>query len=44
MSDLLDIPVEIHGIWHAGAYDHTDIFGYKMTKASGLPILKQLVS
>jgi hypothetical protein len=32
MSDLLDIPVEIHGIWHAGAYDHTDILGYKMTK------------
>ena len=30
MSDLLDIPVEIHGIWHAGAYDPTDILGYKM--------------
>jgi hypothetical protein len=32
MSDLLDIPVEIHGIWHAGAYDATDILGMKMTK------------
>lgn len=32
MSDLLDIPVEIHGIWHAGAYDSTDILGMKMQK------------
>lgn len=32
MSDLLDIPVEIHGIWHAGAYDPTDILGMKMNK------------
>jgi hypothetical protein len=32
MSDLLNIPVEIHGIWHAGAYDPTDILGYKMDK------------
>jgi hypothetical protein len=32
MSDLLGIPVEIHGIWHAGAYDPTDILGMKMTK------------
>lgn len=32
MSELLDIPVEIHGIWHAGAYDPTDILGYKMSK------------
>jgi hypothetical protein len=32
MSDLLDIPVEIHGIWHAGAYDPTDILGLKMSK------------
>lgn len=30
MSDLLDIPVEIHGIWHAGNYDPTDILGMKM--------------
>ena len=30
MSDLLDIPVEIHGIWHAGAYDPSDILGMKM--------------
>jgi len=32
MSDLLDIPVEIHGIWHAGAYDPSDILGMKMSK------------
>lgn len=32
MSDLLDVPVEIHGIWHAGAYDPTDILGMKMGK------------
>lgn len=32
MSDLLDVPVEIHGIWHAGAYDPTDILGMKMKK------------
>lgn len=32
MSDLLDIPVEIHGIWHAGHYDPTDILGMKMRK------------
>lgn len=31
-SDLLGIPVEIHGIWHAGAYDPTDILGMKMQK------------
>ena len=32
MSDLLEIPVEIHSIWHAGAYDPSDILGYKMNK------------
>ena len=32
MSDLLAIPVEIHGIWHAGHYDPTDILGMKMRK------------
>jgi hypothetical protein len=32
MSDLLGIPVEIHGIWHAGAYDPSDILGYKMQR------------
>jgi hypothetical protein len=32
MSELLDIPVEIHSIWHAGSYDPTDILGMKMTK------------
>ena len=32
MSDLLNIPVEIHGIWHAGAYDPSDILGVKMGK------------
>lgn len=32
MSDLLNIPVEISSIWHAGAYDPSDILGYKMSK------------
>jgi hypothetical protein len=32
MSELMNIPVEIHGIWHAGAYDPTDILGMKMGK------------
>lgn len=32
MSELLDIPVEIHSIWHAGAYDPSDILGMKMTQ------------
>ena len=32
MSELLNIPVEIHSIWHAGAYDPTDILGLKMSK------------
>lgn len=31
MSELLDIPVTIHGIWHAGHYDPTDILGMKMS-------------
>lgn len=30
MADLLGISVEIHGIWHAGHYDPTDILGMKM--------------
>lgn len=32
MSELLDIPIEIHCIAHAGAYDPTDILGLKMSK------------
>lgn len=32
MRDLLDQNWEIHGIWHAGAYDPSDILGYKMQK------------
>ena len=32
MSELLNIPVKLHGIWHAGAYDPTDILGMKMSK------------
>ena len=32
MSESLDIPVEIHSIAHAGAYDPTDILGLKMSK------------
>lgn len=32
MRDLLDQKWELHGIWHAGAYDPSDILGYKMKK------------
>lgn len=32
MRDLLDQKWELHGIWHAGAYDPSDILGYKMQK------------
>lgn len=32
MRDLLDQQWELHGIWHAGAYDPSDILGYKMQK------------
>jgi hypothetical protein len=32
MSELLNIPVEIHSIWHAGNYDPSDILGMKMSK------------
>lgn len=27
MAELLDIPVELHGIWHAGSYDPQDFLG-----------------
>lgn len=30
MSELLDIPVEIHSIWHAGSYDPNDFLGRKI--------------
>lgn len=30
MSDLFDIPVEIHSIWHAGSYDTNDFLGRKV--------------
>lgn len=30
MSVLLDIPVEIHSIWHAGSYDNWDLLGQKI--------------
>lgn len=30
MAELSDIEVEIHSIWHAGAYDPSDILGMKM--------------
>jgi hypothetical protein len=32
MRDLLNQKWELHGIWHAGAYDPSDILGYKMQK------------
>jgi hypothetical protein len=27
MSELLEIPVKIHGLWHAGSYDEQDFLG-----------------
>lgn len=30
MSDLLDVPVEIHSYWHAGSYDEWDFLGRKV--------------
>ena len=30
MSELLDIPVKIHTIWHAGSYDPQDLLGRKI--------------
>ena len=30
MSELLDIPVEIYSIWHAGSYDPQDFLGRKV--------------
>lgn len=30
MSELTDIPVEIHSIWHAGSYDPQDFLGRKI--------------
>lgn len=30
MSELLDIPVEIHAMWHAGSYDPQDFLGRKI--------------
>jgi len=27
MSELLQIPVKIHALWHAGSYDHQDFLG-----------------
>src|SRR5574343_154872 len=35
MSELLGIPVEIHSIFHAGAYDPSDILGMKMSRWAG---------
>lgn len=30
VSDLMNIPVKIHSIWHAGSYDKTDVLGIKI--------------
>jgi hypothetical protein len=32
INDLLGYNWKIHGLWHSGAYDPTDILGYKMAK------------
>ena len=31
MSELFEVPVEIHSIWHSGSYDPTDIYGKKLS-------------
>lgn len=31
MSELFEVPIEIHSIWHSGAYDPTDIYGKKLS-------------
>jgi hypothetical protein len=36
MSELMDVPVEVHSVWHAGSYDPTDILGIKMNKTWSL--------
>jgi hypothetical protein len=28
MIDLMELNVELHGLWHAGSYDETDILGF----------------
>ena len=28
MSQLLEIPIKIHGLWHAGNYDPNDFMGF----------------
>lgn len=33
MSSLLEIPIEIHSIWHAGSYDPWDFLGRKFDKS-----------
>jgi len=33
MSELLDIPVKIHALWHAGSYDPQDFLGRLIGKA-----------
>lgn len=33
MSELLKIPVELHGMWHAGSYDPQDFLGRLIGKA-----------
>lgn len=30
MSELLDVPIEIHAMWHAGSYDPQDFLGRKI--------------
>lgn len=30
MSDLLDVPVQIHALWHSGSYDPWDFLGRKI--------------
>jgi hypothetical protein len=43
MSDLLNIPVEIHALWHAGSYDPHDFLGRLGNKGWALQFERALV-
>ncbi len=41
MSELLQIPVEIHALWHAGSYDSADFLGRLITDKSWITPFEQ---
>lgn len=42
ISSLLDVPVEVHSIWHAGSYDPWDFLGRKFDKSWSYDFEKSL--